>query len=169
MSIPVLTSLAAAAEAGVAPRSHAPQLIDVDGTALIQFGLFVIAAFILTRLLWRPYLRVKGERITRVDGYRKDAARMEVDAAERLARAERELAEARRLGSGDRTVARAEAQAREQTMVAEAQAHGQRALAEARKKVDATLAAERARLQTSAVDIARKAAGRILGRELGGA
>ncbi|MES1157625.1 MAG: hypothetical protein ABUL67_00870 [Haliangium ochraceum] len=156
------------AEAGVAPRSHAPQLIDVDGTALVQFGLFVVAAFLLTRLLWKPYLRVRAERVTRVDGYRRDAARMEVDAAERLARAEAEMAEARRMGSGDRTIARAEAQAREQTLVAGAQADAQRVLTEARRKVDATLVAERARLEAGAHDVARLAARRILGREVGG-
>ena len=51
---------------------------------------------------------------------------MEADAQERLARAEAALAEARRVGSGERAVARAEAQAREQTLLAEANAAARR-------------------------------------------
>jgi F-type H+-transporting ATPase subunit b len=123
-------------------------------------------ALIMTKLLWKPYLRVRTERVTRVDGYRKDAARMESDAAARMTRAETEMAEARRVGSGARTVARAEAQAREQTLIGEAQAEAQKTLAAARAKLDATVSAERARLQASARDIATQAARRILGREV---
>jgi len=142
-------------------------LIDVDGTVLVQLGLFLLLAFVLTKLLWKPYLRVRAERVSRVDGYRKDAARMEVDAAARLARAEAELGEARRVGSGDRAVARAEAQAREQTLLAEANAEAQRTLGDARKKLDTMVTTQRARLDADARGIAVQAARRILGREVG--
>src|SRR5262252_5615191 len=99
----------------VAPTSHEPQLIDLDGTTFIQLGLFLLLMAVLNRFLWKPYLKVRGERTDRVDGYRQEAARLEADAASRLARAEAALAEARRVGSGERAVARAEAHAREQT------------------------------------------------------
>lgn len=161
-----MSVIAFIAEAAVAPQAHGPQLIDIDGTILVQLGLFGVLAMVMTKLLWKPYLRVRAERVTRVDGYRKDAVRMETDAAARLARAEAELIEARRLGSGERAVARAEAQAREQTLVAEAQADAQRALAAARVRLDATVSAEKARLDAGAREIATRAAARILGREV---
>jgi F-type H+-transporting ATPase subunit b len=154
------------AEMTSAPRAHAPQLIDIDSTVWIQLALFGVLALILTKLLWRPYLRVRDERVSRVEGYRKDAARMERDAMARLARAEAELAEARRLGSGDRAVARAEAHAREQTLVAQAQAEAQRALAAARTQLNAIVAAERGRLEGRARETATLAAQRILGRSV---
>jgi F-type H+-transporting ATPase subunit b len=154
------------AEAGSAPHAHGPQLMDVDGTLFIQLGLFIVAALFMTRLLWKPYLRVRGERVSRVDGYRRDALRMESDAASRLARAEAALAEARRVGSGQRAVARAEAQAREQTLVAEAQAEAQRALAAARTRLNATVAAEKGRLDAGAREMAMRISQRILGREV---
>lgn len=159
----ILTMLA---DSAVAPQAHGPQLIDVDGTMFVQLALFLLLALVLTKLLWNPYLRVRAERVTRVEGYKKDAVRMEADATTRLARAEAALAEARKLGSGERAVARAEAAAREQTLVAQAQAEAQRALAAARTKLDATVAAERARLDAGARDIALGAARRILGREV---
>jgi F-type H+-transporting ATPase subunit b len=161
-----MSILAFIAEAGSAPRAHAPQLMDVDGTIFIQLGLFVVAALVMTKLLWKPYLRVRGERVTRVDGYRKDALRMESEAATRMARAENELAEARRVGSGERAVARAEAQAREQTLMAAAQAAAQSALAAARVRLDATVAGEKARLEQGARETATLVARRILGREV---
>jgi F0F1-type ATP synthase membrane subunit b/b' len=107
-----MSVIALIAETASAPQVHAPQLIDLDGTVFVQLGLFLILALVLTRLLWKPYLRVRSERVTRVEGYRQEAARMEVEAAARLARAEADLAEARRVGSGERVVARAEAHAR---------------------------------------------------------
>jgi F-type H+-transporting ATPase subunit b len=149
-----------------APQSHEPQLIDLDQTVLVQLGIFLLLVLVLWRLLWRPYLRVRAERVTRVEGYRQDAARMEADAAERLGRAEAALAEARRHSAGQRAAARAEAQAHEQTLLAEANAEAQRTLATARVRLDATLAAERSKLGAEAGEVARAAARKILGREV---
>jgi F-type H+-transporting ATPase subunit b len=149
-----------------APQSHEPQLIDLDQTVFVQLGIFLLLVLILGRLLWRPYLRVRGERVTRVEGYRQEAVAMEADAAERLARAEAALTEVRRQGAGERAVARAEAQAREQTLVAEANADAQRTLAAARVRLEATLAVERGKLVAEAGDVARVAARKILGREV---
>lgn len=164
--MPFTSSLPLLLETTAAARSHAPQLIDIDGTVFVQLGLFLVLAVILNQFLWKPYLRVRHERVTRVDGYRKDAARMEVDAAERLSRVEARMAEARRVGSGERARARAEAQAHEQKLVADAQAAAQRTLKAAGGRLDAMVAAERVRLQAGATDIAREAATRILGRQV---
>ena len=145
---------------------HSPQLIDVDGTALVQFGLFLLLVVILTKLLWKPYLRVKAERVSRVDGYRKEAQRMDSDAAGRLAQAEAALAEARRVGSGDRAKARAEAHATEQALLATAQADAQKELGAARGRLEVIVARERTRIQTVAAEMGAEAARRILGRNV---
>ena len=149
-----------------APESHEPQLIDIDGTVFVQFGIFVVLALVLWRFMWRPYLRVRGERVSRVEGYREEAAKMDADAQQRLTRAEAALAEARRAGAGERNVARAEAHAREQTVLAEANAAANRTLADARKRLEGTLAGERAKLNAQAGDVAMAAARKILGREV---
>ena len=160
-----LPSLSTAA--GVAaPQAPAPQLIDLDGTIFVQFGLFLLLMFVLKRLLWTPYLRVRGERVSRVDGYREEAIKLEADAASRLARTEAELAEARRVGSGMRAVARSEARAREQTLLAEAQGAAQRTLGEARARLSAVLSTERAKLGPRAAEIGREAAAKILRRDV---
>lgn len=147
-----------------APQSPDQQLLDIDQTLFIQLGLFVVLALLMNQLLWKPYLRVRAERVSRGQGYRDEAARMEKDAETRLVRVDKELAEARRQGSGELALARAEAQAREQTLIAEAQASAQVALADARAKLDAALAGQRATLESRASSLGREAAERVLGR-----
>ena len=116
---------------------------------------------VLWQLLWKPYLRVRGERVTRVEGYREEAARMEADAQQRLARAEAALAEARRVGRRRaRGGAAPRRRPREQTLLAEANAAAQKTLAEARAQLAATVATERGRLQARGRVAAREAARR---------
>jgi F-type H+-transporting ATPase subunit b len=149
-----------------APQTHEPQLIDLDGTLFVQLGLFLLAVVVLYRFLWKPYLRVRDERVTRVEGYRQEAARIDAEAQGRMERLESELAEARRVGIGERASARSAAVAREHELLAQAQAAAQRAQAEARAQLAAALAAERATLQQKASEIGRQAATKILGREV---
>ena len=148
------------------PQSHEPQLIDVDGTIFLQLGIFLVLMFVLGRFLWKPYLRVRTERVARVEGYREEAVQLEADAQQRLARADAALAEARRTGAGERAVARAEAHAREQTLLAEANAAAQRKLAEARTRLNAVVDAERKKLDADNSKVAADAARKILGREV---
>ena len=149
-----------------APESHEPQLLDVDATFFIQLGIFLLLLVILGRYLWRPYLRVRTERVARVEGYREEATKLEADAEQRLARADAALAEARRVGAGERAVARAEAHTREQTLLAEATAATQRKLADARGRLNETLVEARKKLEAQTSETAVEAARKILGREV---
>jgi len=149
-----------------APQAHEPQLIDVDGTIFLQLGIFLVLMFVLGQFLWKPYLRVRTERVARVEGYREEAVQLEADAQQRLARADAALAEARRTGAGERAVARAEAHAREQTLLAEATAAAQRKLADARGRLIAAVQVERTKLESESSQVAAEAARKILGREV---
>ena len=149
-----------------APESHEPQLIDIDRTFFLQLGIFLVLMLLLSRFFWRPYLRVRTERVARVEGYREEAVRLEADAQQRLNRADAQLAEARRVGAGERAVARAEAHAREQTVLAEANAAAQRKLADARARLTAVIDAERKKLAADSSQVASAAARKILGREV---
>jgi F-type H+-transporting ATPase subunit b len=150
-----------------APEAHEPQLIDVDHTIFIQLGIFLLLMLVLSKFLWKPYLRVRTERVARVEGYREEAVKLEADAQTRLARADAALAEARRVGAGERAVARAEAHTREQTLLAEATAAAQRKLADARGRLTAAVQAERKKLEADSSEVAMAAARKILGREVG--
>jgi F0F1-type ATP synthase membrane subunit b/b' len=153
------------AEAGVgAPQAHEQQLLDVDGTVLLQFGLFLIAMYALTQLLWKPYLRIRTERGARVEGFKEEAKRMDADAAARFAKVEAQLAEARRVGSLERARVRIAASAREQEIISAAQAREQQTLLEARARVEKAMAGERASLAARAELLGHQAAEKVLGR-----
>ncbi len=149
-----------------APRSAQPQLLDIDGTVFVMLGIFLVLLFTLWLFLWKPYLRVRDERVTRVEGARAKAMRLDADAATRLARIESALADARRSGNAETDKLRLEAQAREQKMVAEAQEAARTMLVEAREKLQAALVTEKANLQTHTNLLGRQIAEKALGRGL---
>ena len=147
---------------GGVPQAGEQQLLDIDSTVFVMLGLFLLLALILTQWLWKPYLRVREERVRRVEGARAEAERLEAENAGRLARIEAQLTEARKAGHAER----ARVRAHEQQIVAEAQAAAHKMLAEASARLDATLAIERARLEVSATTLGREIAEKALGRRL---
>lgn len=149
-----------------APQAGESQLLDIDNTVFVMLGLFLVLAFVLTQWLWKPYLRVREERVRRVEGAREEADRLEADAAARLAGIETQLAEARKASQAERAQARTAAVAREQEIVAAAQETARQQLLEARKKLDLALASERIRLATHATTLGREIAEKALGRGL---
>jgi F-type H+-transporting ATPase subunit b len=149
-----------------APESNQQQLLDVDGTLFIQFGLFLLCMLALNKFLWQPYLRVRVDRVTRAEGHKEEARRLEAEAAARLNKVEMELAEARRAGSAERARVRSEAVASEQKIIAAAQAQAQKSLGEARQRVEAALTAERASMVSRAEALGLEAAERVLGRRI---
>jgi F-type H+-transporting ATPase subunit b len=152
--------------AAAAPRAHESQLLDIDGTVFVMLGLFLLTLLVLWQFVWKPYLRVRDERVARVEGAREKAVALDADAAARLARIESSLAEARRSGDAETAKLRLEAQAREQKLIAEAQEAGRKMMAEAKSKLDATVATEKAALQQQQAALAREIAEKALGRRL---
>lgn len=163
-----MTSLANVllAAGSAAPQAAEPQLLDLDGTIVVMLGIFLLLLAVLWLLLWRPYLRVRDERVARVEGAREKAAELESEAAARLARIETALAEARRAGEADMAKLRLQAQASEQQIVAEAQAAARQMLTEARAKLAETVATEKANLEQQTTSLAQKIAEKALGRSL---
>jgi len=152
--------------ASAAPQAAESQLLDLDGTIVIMLGIFLLSLLVLWLSLWRPYLRVRDERVARVEGAREKAAELESEAAARLARIETALAEARRVGEADTAKLRLQAQASEQQIVAEAQAAARKLLVEARAKLAQTVATEKAGLEQQTTSLAQEIAEKALGRSL---
>ena len=151
---------------GDAPQSAEAQLLDIDGTVFVMLAIFLVLLLILWQFLWKPYLRVRDERVERVEGARAKATQLEADAAARLTRIETALAEARRAGIAETTKLRLDAQAREQQIVAEAQDAARKMLLEARARLDNALVAEKANLQKHTNLLGRQIAEKALGRRL---
>jgi F-type H+-transporting ATPase subunit b len=154
------------AAASAAPQAAESQLLDLDGTIVIMLGIFLLLLAVLWLFLWRPYLRVRDERVARIDGARALAAELEAQATSRLAQVESALAEARRAGDAETAKLRLDAQTREQQLVAEAQAAARTMLAEARAKLAETMTAEQVALAQQTESLARAIAEKALGRSM---
>jgi F-type H+-transporting ATPase subunit b len=163
-----LTTLleATSTKLGAAPHSAESQLLDLDGTVFVMLGIFLVLLLILWQFLWKPYLRVRDERVSRVEGAREKASALDADAASRIARIESALAEARRNGNAETAKLRTEAQVREQQIIAQAQEAARKLMTDARAKLDTALATEKANLQSHTEVLAREIAEKTLGRRL---
>jgi F-type H+-transporting ATPase subunit b len=143
-----------------------PPLIDVDGTLFVQFGLFLVMYFVLSRLLFRPYLKMRAARSEGIDGARTAAQEMERKARAMLVEYDEKFGRARQRGGEERARLRAEAAQRERQLIGAAREESARALDEAKAKIGSDAAQARGELDTRARELAKEMAKKILGREV---
>ena len=114
------------------------QLIP-DGTILIHIAIIITMVFVLNRLLFRPVLRLLGEREARTHG-RTDEARETIKrVGENISRYENSLRQARAEGYGLL-----------EHQQSEANAERQRKVAEIRREVEGQLGVEKNEIQSQA-------------------
>lgn len=157
MHQPVLRTVAAAGE-------H--PLIDIDLTILIQFGLFVLMALVATRLLFRPYLKMREERSAGIDGAQREAKELSAEADARLSDYESKLAAARDRALEEQRKIRAEAAAHQREVTDKARTQATTALEEARVEVRKQTETARAELMPKADALAQDMVSRLLGRQV---
>ena len=141
-------------------------LIDIDGTVIIQFVLFVVMFFAANKLLFQPYLKLRAKRIAGIDGARAEAERMSAEADGKLADYEGKLAAARAKAAAEQRKIRAEAAAHEREVSDKARTAATAAMDTATATVKRETEAARAELVPQAQLIARRMAKQLLGREI---
>jgi F-type H+-transporting ATPase subunit b len=150
----------------VATLASGHPLIDIDGTALIQFGLFVLLWIISKKLLFQPYLALRERRKQGIEGAREEATRMTAEADAKLADYDKQLSVARNRANEEGRKVRGEAVAHEREVTDKARATAQTAIDEAHAKMRSETDAARAQLMPQAEQIARQIASKLLGREV---
>jgi F-type H+-transporting ATPase subunit b len=154
------TLLTAAAE------EHQAPLIDVDGTVVVQFALFLIMFLVLSRFLFRPYLQMRDQRDKGIAGARHEAHDMEHRAAKMVADYDSKLTRAKQRGGEERARLRSEGAARERQLLGAARDEAGKVLDEARKNIGKQTDAARTTLNAEANVLAKQMAKKILGREV---
>ena len=139
-----------------------PPLIDIDGTFFFQLVVFIAIAYILSRLLFKPFLQVRRQRDESIEGARTEAGRMEEAAAARLSDYEQKIGKARRDAQDQRQKLHAEAVARERQIHEAAIKTTQGTVAESRARLEADAAAARKELEPKSRDIAKIIADKVL-------
>ncbi len=143
-----------------------PPLIDVDGTLFVQFALFLIMLLVLSRLVFRPYLKLRDERHHGIEGAREEAHAMEERARQANADYEAGLTRARQRGAEERQRLRAEAAIYERQVLGVARDESATALEAARARITAEATAANLKLQAESSTLARQIVTKILGREV---
>jgi F-type H+-transporting ATPase subunit b len=158
----MLLGILAAAPAEEAP----PPLIDIDGTVVLQFVLFLAMLAVVSRVLLRPYWKLREERRRGIQGRREEAKEMEERARKIVIDHDDQLSRAKLRGAEERQRLRAEGAAHERQVLGKARDEAQRATEDARRSVADKAAQARAGLGAQADALALQIASKILGREV---
>ncbi len=151
-----------------APLKEEHPLIDIDHTVWIQLLLFFIVAFIGSRLLFRPYLRMRDERAAGIEGARDEAVRLSTEADARLAHYEKEIAVARSRAQDERRTMRTDAAVKQREATDKARTDVVQDCEEARLRVERETHLARQQLMPRATRVAEEIAGKLLGRKVDG-
>jgi len=143
-----------------------PPLIDVDGTLYVQFALFLIMLLILSRVLFKPYLKLRDDRHKGIEGAREEAHGMEGKARQIVADYDAKLTAAKQRGAEERQRLRTEGAIHERQVLGAARDEAQKALDGARGKIASDSAAARAKLEQESTALTRQIVKKILGREV---
>ncbi|MDB4967939.1 MAG: H+transporting two-sector ATPase subunit [Myxococcales bacterium] len=143
-----------------------PPLIDVDGTLFVQFALFLIMLFVLSRLLFRPYLQVRDARHQGIEGARQEAVAMQERSRLVSAEYDAKLTRARQRGAEERQKVRSEGAIYERQVLGAARDESQKALDQARSKISTDASAAREKLTLESTSLARQIVKKLLGREV---
>lgn len=164
MALSPLAPLIAVAAAEHAEK--APPVIDVDGTLLIQFFLFLLMYFLLRSLLFRPYLQMRSQRSEKIEGAEAEAHRMEERAKEIGADYERRFRAARLRCDEERGRLRGEGLEYERVLLTKTRELAQGRLKDTRELIRRETEVAKTELDREALPLARRIASQVLGREV---
>lgn len=102
--------------------TKAAGLVDVDATAIVQFGFFIALVLVLPRLVFEPLLQRFEQREARTEGARTEARVMLKEADEQVAVYEKAMAEEKQRALAERAAARNGAQREANALIAKVRA-----------------------------------------------
>jgi F-type H+-transporting ATPase subunit b len=160
-------ALALASPVAAAAASEGGLVLVPDPLLLLALIIFfIVLIFPVNALVFKPLLRVLDERDQRITGTRGKAAKLEGNAAELLARYEREIAETKDGSERERRSMLEEVRAEAQRETAAARGDAESRIEQARREVTESLDGARTVLRNQSQDLAREAAAQVLGRAL---
>lgn len=141
-------------------------IIDLDGTILVQLGIFLVLFFILRALVFKPMTSLFAAREEAIDGAREEARRMEREAKEQSGGFDEAIRRVRTEAGEQRDKLRADGLALERTMLNAVKDETTRALEDARVKLESERDTARGAMAAQTPVLARAIASKLLGREV---
>jgi len=141
-------------------------IIDLDGTLLLQMGLFFVVLVILRSLVFKPMVALFDARDAAIDGAKAEARELEAEADDAGSTFDEEMRRVRVAAAEERDRLRAEGHQLERNLIATVQEETQKQLSQA--ETEAMTAVERVRkeLPAKAEALAKQIASKLLEREV---
>jgi F-type H+-transporting ATPase subunit b len=142
-------------------------MISLDYSVVYQIILFVILWFILSKLLFRPYLDLLDERERKTIGTQHDSTDLEHEGARLRAQYEEQIAQAHAAGYIDKDAILQEARRHRERVLNQAREEAMGMLEGVRREVAMRLEQERQFAAAEVRTIAQQMANKVLGRNIG--
>ena len=141
-------------------------MISLDISVVYQIVFFLVLWFVLSKVLFRPYIKLLEEREAKTAGASHDAADLEREGARLKAQYEERIAQAQAGGGAAKEAILQEARQRREQVLSQARQEATATLEAARREVASQLAREQQLAATEVATVARQMASKILGRNV---
>lgn len=141
-------------------------MIALDYSVIVQIVAFLVLWFLLSKLLFGPFLGLVEERERRTDGARAEAARLAAEGERLRAEYERAIEAAKEEGRRLREELLEEGRRAQERLVAESREAAAQMLESVRDEMQRAMRREREAAAEEAAAIARQMAEKILGRRV---
>ena len=141
-------------------------MISPDLSIVYQIVLFLVLWFVLSKVLFRPYLKLLEEREGKTAGARNETADLEREGARLKAQYEERIAQAQAGGGAAKESIVQEARQRREQVLSQARQDAATTLEHARRDIASQLARDRQLAAAEAATVARQMASKILGRNV---
>ena len=141
-------------------------MISLDLSLVYQIVLFLALWFVLSKVLFRPYLKLLEEREGKTAGARNETADLEREGARLKAQYEEQIAQAQAAGGRAKESIVQEARQRREQILSQARQEATATMEHARREVASQMARERQLAAAEVAMVARQMASKILGRNI---
>ena len=149
-----------------AAEEKAPPVIDIDGTVLVQFAIFVTMFLVLRTFLFKPYLKMRAERSQHIEGAEALAHKAEQKALDLEAQYKERMQKARAGADSERATLQQEGRTRETELLAQARERAQTRINATRQQIATQVATAQQELAQRAEALGHQIASKLLGREV---
>jgi F-type H+-transporting ATPase subunit b len=142
-------------------------MIDFVYTVLIQIVAFLVLWFLLSKLLFRPFIALLEERENRTEGLKAAAASLTAEGERLRAEYESAIAKANEEGAAVKEILLREARQTRERLLADSRAQAAERMTAVREDIKKEMAKGRELALQEAAVIARQMAEKVLGRMVG--
>lgn len=153
--------------AATAPGAFAADnLLSVNKTVFIQIVLFLVAIYVLNKLVFKPFLNLTDRRDKLTRGAIEEAKELEEKVAHIIEEYDAKLAEARAQALEERNKIVQEGQSAAEDILSKAREETSELLHEAKHKLEVETEEIKNKVKSDVDDIAQDIASRVLGKEV---